>query len=82
MRPRQVYYNGTSERFWWNQNAEAVCVYVPVPPAFDVSRVEFVAKTGFVSLKLEGEEVRPARLALVPRGLRVTPGSWVNQKNL
>lgn len=52
----QVYYNGTSEKFWWNQNAEAVCVYVPVPVGFDQNNVEFVAKSRHVSLSLDGKE--------------------------
>lgn len=57
----QVYYNGTSEKFWWNQNAEAVCVYVPVPVGFDQNNVAFVAKSRHVSLSLDGKEasVRP-----------------------
>lgn len=54
---RQVYYNGTSERYWWNQNADAVSVYVPVPKDFDAEKVEFVAKTRHISLKFDGEEV-------------------------
>lgn len=54
--PPKVYYNGTSERFWWNQNSDAVCVYVPVPKGFDPATVEFVPKTKSVSLKLGGEE--------------------------
>ncbi|CAM9549183.1 unnamed protein product [Ascophyllum nodosum] len=53
----EVYYNGTSARFWWNQNAEAVCVYAPVPRGFDPQKVDFVAKSRHVSLKLDGEEV-------------------------
>ena len=52
-----MYYNGTSARFWWNQNAEAVCVYAPVPRGFDPQKVDFVAKSRHVSLKLDGEEV-------------------------
>lgn len=55
--PTQVYYNGTSTRYWWNQDSDSVCVYVPVTKGFDVSTVEFVAKTNHVSLKLAGEEV-------------------------
>ncbi|CAN0097724.1 unnamed protein product [Ectocarpus fasciculatus] len=53
----EVYYNGTSERYWWNQNADAVSVYVPVPKDFDAENVEFVAKTRHISLKFDGEEV-------------------------
>lgn len=54
----QVYYNGTAERYWWNQNSDAVCVYVPVPEGFDPKTVEFTAKTKQLSLKFGGEEVR------------------------
>ncbi|CAN0279247.1 unnamed protein product, partial [Scytosiphon promiscuus] len=53
----EVYYNGTFERYWWNQDSDAVNIYVPVPPGFDAGKVEFVAKTRHVSLKLDGEEV-------------------------
>ena len=56
----QVYYNGTAERYWWNQNSDAVCVYVPVPEGFDPKTVEFTAKTKQLSLKFGGEEVRGA----------------------
>ncbi|CAN0087168.1 unnamed protein product [Pylaiella littoralis] len=54
----EVYYNGTSERYWWNQNSDAVSVYVPVPEGFQADKVEFVAKTKHISLKLDGEEAR------------------------
>lgn len=54
---RQVYYNGTSERYWWNQDSDAVNVYVPVPEGFDPDKIEFVAKTRHISLKFDGEEV-------------------------
>ncbi|CAM9717395.1 unnamed protein product [Ectocarpus sp. 4 AP-2014] len=53
----EVYYNGTSERYWWNQNADAVSVYVPVPKDFDAEKVEFVAKTRHISLKFDGEQI-------------------------
>lgn len=53
-----MYYNGTAERYWWNQNSDAVCVYVPVPEGFDPKTVEFSAKTKKLSLKFGGEEVR------------------------
>ncbi|CAN0138545.1 unnamed protein product, partial [Hapterophycus canaliculatus] len=53
----EVYYNGTFERYWWNQDSDAVNIYVPVPQGFDAGKVEFVAKTRHVSLKLDGEEV-------------------------
>lgn len=55
--PQKVYYNGTFERYWWNQDSDAVNIYVPVPQGFDAGKVEFVAKTRHVSLKLDGEEV-------------------------
>lgn len=53
-----MYYNGTSERYWWNQDSDAVNVYVPVPDGFELEKVEFVAKTRHISLKFDGEEVR------------------------
>ncbi|CAM9962303.1 unnamed protein product [Laminaria digitata] len=53
----EVYYNGTAERYWWHQNSDAVCVYVPVPEGFDPKTVEFTAKTKTISLKFGGEEV-------------------------
>ena len=53
----QVYYNGTSERYWWNQDSDAVNVYIPVPEGFDPEKIEFVAKTRQISLKFDGEEV-------------------------
>lgn len=64
----QVYYNGTSERFWWNQNADAVCVYVPVPKGFDPQTVDFVAKTKHISLALGGEEASIFLLLFSSRG--------------
>lgn len=54
---RQVYYNGTSERYWWNQDSDAVNVYVPVPEGFEPNKIEFVAKTRQISLKFAEEEV-------------------------
>ncbi len=59
-----MYYNGTSERYWWNQDSDVVSVYVPVPEGFDQEKVEFVAKTRHVSLKFDGEEVSTAGPAL------------------
>lgn len=53
-----MYYNGTSERYWWNQDSDAVNIYVPVPDGFEPEKVEFVAKTRHISLKFAGEEVR------------------------
>lgn len=33
-------------------------MYVPVPEGFEADKVEFVAKTKHISLKLDGEEAR------------------------
>ncbi|CAM9785536.1 unnamed protein product [Discosporangium mesarthrocarpum] len=53
----EVYYNGTSERYWWNQDSDTVCVYVPVPRGFCKEGIDFVVKPQYISLKLDGEEV-------------------------